>query len=99
MRLGQTHDPRFADRRNLSQLRDGIVEDQGCVGLFVYVDDADGAAFVASQREVGDVHLVAAKDRPDLADYTWLIVVGDDKHRPAERRLDVDVPGRDEPKV
>src|SRR5262249_56335516 len=39
---------------------------------------------------------MAPEDRSDLADDPWLIVVADDQHRSAERRLDIDAAERDE---
>src|SRR5688572_21638124 len=58
---------------------------------FIDDDDADGTvAGVTSQREVRDVDVVPAKDRPDLADDSRLIRIADDDHRAFERRLDPD---------
>ena len=51
------------------------VERAGRAGVFVHVDDADGAVLVPAQGEVGDVDAVTAEDRPDLADDARLIVV------------------------
>ena len=91
------NDEGFADRGNFSQLDDRRVERVAFAGVFVDVHDADGAGVAAAEREVGDVHAVAAENRAHFADDARLIVVRDNQHRPAKRRLDVDAADRDEP--
>ena len=56
----------------------------------VEFDDPDRARFVPTEREIGDVHRVAAEDRADLADDARLVCVLDDEKRSLERRFDLD---------
>jgi hypothetical protein len=73
-------DPGFLNRFRLLQ----VVQDNLRDGLrFVDDDDPDGIGAFAAQREVGDVHAVAAQDRADLADDARLIVVPDDDPGPS----------------
>ena len=62
--------------------------------ILIDVHDADRARIAATEREVGDVHAMAAEDGADFADHSRLIVVGDDQHRAAERGFDLDAAHR-----
>ncbi len=60
----------------------------GCSSTFTTPMAQSRTTFrVAAEREVGDVHLVAAEQRADVADDARLIVVLDDEQRAFERRF------------
>ena len=63
-------------------------------GMLVHLHHADGAVDatlrIATEREVGDVDVVAAEQRADVADDARLVVVLDDEERAFERRFNAD---------
>src|SRR5688572_29277655 len=82
-------DSRLANRFHLPQFIEDCFGYRRCRRL---VDDGDarGAVALAAEREIRDVHAVAAENRADVADDARLVGVAEHDHRAFERRFDGD---------
>src|SRR5688500_14332264 len=103
--VSEANAPDASNVWNLSSLLEHLIRHHAGrrFGMFVHPDDAnravDAAFRITAEREVRDVHLMAAEQRADIADDARLVVVLDHEQCPIERRFDANAVDKHEPKA